>query len=758
MFTVTTPLGASTFTLTALSGEERLSDLYELRLEVLADSTTTVAFDRLLGQPITVTLSLADGTTKRYLSGVARSVAQGPTTRGQNGFSRTAYRLMVVPALWLLTRRAQSRVFQQLGVPDILKKVLVGMTTRFELKGTYEPRNYCTQYRETDFAFASRLMEEEGIYYFFEHTASGHTMVIADTPVSHPDVPGPTSVRFDVQEGGVRDEGVVTGWEKSQEVTSGKVTLWDHTFELPSSQLDATAQVPASVTLGTVSHKLRVANNDALELYDFPGGYAKRFDGTAPGGGERASDVQKIFTDNARTVKLRSEEVEVSALLVQGEGTTRQFAAGHKFTLTNHADANGDYVLTSVQHEARIDEMGAAGQEVAYANRFACIPAALPFRPARRTARPHVAGCQTAVVVGPSGEEIFTDKYGRVKVQFHWDREGKKDASSSCWVRVATMWAGRQWGAVHLPRIGQEVVVDFLEGDPDAPIITGSVYNADQMPPYALPANKTQSGVKSRSSPKGSDENFNELRFEDKKDSEHVYLHAEKDLQTVVENDETRSVGHDRTTTVASNDTRTVGGKDKNGNDVGGDDTIVVVKGKREITVKEKDLITTVTKGDLKTTVSEGDESHVVSKGNQSIKVETGNRTVNVKTDDTTIVQSGNRQVTVKQGFSQLTVEMGKLSLQAKQGDISIKADAGKITIEAGQMIELKVGSVSIKLSASGITMVGPTFKVAATGAAEIQGAVVKMEGQGMLTVKSPMAQVNGDGMLMMKGGVTMIN
>jgi type VI secretion system secreted protein VgrG len=295
-----------------------------------------------------------------------------------------------------------------------------------------------------------------------------------------------------------------------------------------------------------------------MELYDFPGEYAQRFDGIDPGGGDRAADLQKIFEDNKRTVGIRMQQEAAPALRSEATSNCHRLVAGYKFTLARHFNADGDYLLVSVQHTATMNAYRSQQEAFSYTNRFACIPLSLPFRPLRVTPRPSVRGSQSAVVVGPAGEEIFTDKYGRVKVQFHWDREGKKNADSSCWIRVATHWAGKSWGGIHLPRIGQEVIVDFLEGDPDNPIIVGSVYNADQMPPWALPANKTQSGIISRSTPGGATANFNELRFEDKKGSEYVYLHAEKDSEISVEHDESHTVGNDRTARVEHDETERV--------------------------------------------------------------------------------------------------------------------------------------------------------------------------------------------------------
>jgi len=535
---VTTPLGADELLLVGFSGQEGISQLFHFQLDLLAENTTDVPFDKLLGQKVTVEVVLPEE-KKRHFNGICIRISQG-----EQGAVFTAYRMEIVPQFWFLTRRAQSRIFQQMNVPDILKKVLEGIDVTYELQGTFHPRDYCVQYRETDFNFASRIMEEEGIYYFFTHTAEGHKMVVANTPQSHPDLPHGSTITYEEVEGGIRDDERIHAWEKIQELRSGKYTLWDHSFELPHKHLEADKTIQESVQVGKVTHKLKLAANGPLELYDFPGEYAQRFDGVDKGGGEQSAELQKIFEDNKRTVGIRMEEEAVPGIEIRGGSNCRHLVSGHKFTLDRHFNANGPYVLTSISHSARIsgDYRSGQGGGHAYSNSFTCIPAAMPFRPLRTTPKPFVQGTQTAVVVGPAGEEIFTDKYSRVKVQFHWDREGKNDANSSCWIRVATFWAGKRWGAIHIPRIGQEVVVAFQEGDPDQPIIIGSVYNAEQMPAYLgngpdgkHPNDPKLSGVKSNSTKGG--QGFNELRFDDTKDKEQVFIRAERNEDIRVRGD-----------------------------------------------------------------------------------------------------------------------------------------------------------------------------------------------------------------------------
>ncbi|WP_169978649.1 type VI secretion system Vgr family protein [Tautonia rosea] len=536
--TVSTPLGPDTLLLVGLSGTEALSQLFRFRLELIATNQTDIPFEKMLGRKLTAHVKSPGGKT-RHFNGICCRMAQG----GRDPHF-TTYQADVVPEAWFLTRKAQSRIFQSKTVPQILQELFEGLSISLKLKGKYEPRDYCVQYRETDFNFASRLMEEEGIFYFFTHSDGEHTMILGDSSESHPDVPFGSQTTFAAQLDDNVDEERIHEWAKAQELRSMKVTLWDHCFELPHKHLEAETQIMDSVQVGTKSHTLKLGKAEKLELYDWPGEYAQRFDGISPGGEERPSDIQKIFEDNRRTAEIRIQEEAAGALEIAGAGKLRQLTAGHRFSLTRHFDADGSYILTSVHHSATLNSNYRTGNldEFLYRNTFTCIPAALPYRPARRTPKPVVQGTQTAVVVGPKGEELYTDKYGRVKVQFHWDRDGKHDENSSCWVRVSQPIAGKRWGTSFWPRVGQEVIVDYLEGDPDQPIIVGTVYNADQMPPYlgdgpddAHKDDNKISGFKSNTSTGGS--GFNELRFDDNKDKQQVFLHAERNLDVRVKND-----------------------------------------------------------------------------------------------------------------------------------------------------------------------------------------------------------------------------
>jgi type VI secretion system secreted protein VgrG len=549
-----TPLGADKLLLSGFTGEEGLSQLFSFKLNCLAENSTNVEFDKLVGQKVSFGIQGAESKIQpRHFHGIVTQMSQGARDR-----TFTQYSLEVAPQLWMLTKRFQSRIFQHITVPDVLKKVLEGLEVAYELQGKWEQREYCVQYRESDFDFFSRIAEEEGIFYFFKFTRGSHKLVLANTPASHSDIPGDPRLIFEGMAGGGRDEERISSWEKYQALSSGKYTMWDHHFQLPHKHLEADKVILNSVNVGKVEHKLKLAGNERLEVYDFPGRYAQRFDGIDKGGGEKFQDLAKIFEDNKRTVGLRMQEAE-GVLRIQGASNCRHLTAGHKFTLQRHFNADGGYVLTSVSHDAFESTIRSAAasdakaEETHYLNFFTCIPVQLPYRPPRLTPRPQIMGPQTAVVVGPGGEEIFTDKYGRIKVQFHWDREGKSDPDSSCWVRVISPWAGKNWGHISLPRIGQEVVVTFLDGDPDRPICSGSVYNADMMPPYKLPDRKTVSTLKSRSSKGGSPSNFNELRFEDSKGKEQVFLHAERDKDERVKAESREWVGKNKHLIVKGN-------------------------------------------------------------------------------------------------------------------------------------------------------------------------------------------------------------
>ncbi|HEY7208968.1 MAG TPA: type VI secretion system tip protein TssI/VgrG [Bryobacteraceae bacterium] len=520
---ITTPLGADALLLRSFAGSEAISQLYRFDLDLLSEKDS-LKFDDIVGKNVTLRLFDADGNERKWHGFVSR-FAQGPQDR-----RLTSYRAEMVPWLWFLTRTADCRIFQNKKVPDIIQKIFNDLGFHdFELRlyGNFAPRDYCVQYRETDFNFVSRLMEEEGIYYYFRQDEAKHVLVLANDPAAHEPCPNQATARYDFRGGNIHYEDVVTEWRYEQEFRTGKWSQTDYNFETPSTNLSVT-----------------VSGKNAYEIYDYPGEHAVRAEGD-------------------RLARIRLQEQTAACVVSEGASGCRHFTAGFKVSLTDHyrGDLNQGYLLTSVEHQATQGGDYAAGsetnEEVTYQNRFRCIPFSVPYRAPRVTPRPFVQGCQTAVVVGPGGEEIYTDKYGRVKVQFYWDREGKRNENSSCWVRVSHPWAGKGWGAISVPRIGQEVIVDFLEGNPDQPIIVGRVYNAEQMPPFGMPGGAVVSGIKSNSTKGGG--GFNEISLNDTKGNELINVHAQYDQQKKVEHDERVQVGNDRTESVGHDEKITIG-------------------------------------------------------------------------------------------------------------------------------------------------------------------------------------------------------
>ncbi|MGB8845732.1 MAG: type VI secretion system tip protein TssI/VgrG [Terracidiphilus sp.] len=532
LLAIDTPLGKDVLLLQELTGQEGISRLFSYELSLLAYDKPSISFKDIVGQKVTITIQLPDGKPRR-INGFVSRFMQGPT----DGRLFTHYSAQVVPWLWFLTRQADCRIFQNMTPPDIISQVFNLFSFkdfRTSLTASYPKLEYCVQYRETSFNFVSRLMEEYGIFYYFDHTAQGkHTMVLADQSSALTACPG-SPLSYETVVGGLNDPEVVSDWHVEQEVRTGKCSVTDYNFTTPSTSL--LANEPTVVSL---------AASHGLELFDYPGLYTTKDEG-----------------DTA--AKLRMQEEEASYMVANGSGNCRGLMSGYSFTLKNHyrGDQNATYVLTEGRHIASAGQsyMAEGTGSESYSNRFTCIPISVAYHPPRVTPKPFVQGPQPALVVGKQGEEIWVDKYGRVIVQFYWDRLGKKNENSSCWIRVSQPWAGGNWGAMWIPRIGQEVIVSFEEGDPDRPIITGRVYNADQMPPYTLPDYQTRSTFMSRSSKGGGASNYNELRFEDKMGDEQIFMNAEKDMDLRVEHDSREYVGNDRSLIVKQDQKESVGG------------------------------------------------------------------------------------------------------------------------------------------------------------------------------------------------------
>jgi len=549
---VDSPLGEDTLIPTYFEGDETISRLFTYRLELISNMPT-IAPETVLGKDMTIHLRRPDGKT-RVFHGRINRFAAGPMW--SHGYRH--YQAEVVPWTWFLTRTTDCRIFEDEKVPDIIEKIFKDLGfSDFDLsgvdKGKHPKREYCVQYRETDFNFVSRLMEEEGMFYFFKHEQGKHTMVIADKTSAYLDCEDKEVKFFAHQD----ESNAIKRWQRRHTYKPGKWAQRDYNFETPSDKLNTNKN-----TL------LNVPQVQKYEMYDYPGLYINKGDG-----------------DNVTTWRMEGEESGFE--IVEGGSDCQPFSPGYKFKMKQHEcdDEEGkSWVILSTHHVASdYTHIAGEGPPTEYQNSFTCMPDSRIFRPERVTPKPVVHGAHTAFVTGPAGEEIHTDKYARIRASFHWEREGY----DSCWMRVIQSWAGKQWGTQFIPRVGMEVVVNFLEGDPDRPYVTGCVYNADYMPPYALTDNKTQSGWKSRSSTGGGPSNFNELRFEDKQGQEEVYFHAEKDFTRVVENNDKLTVGVDKMS------------PGKQDIEIFGNRTTTIDTGNDDLTLKMGSKTTTVTLGSI---------------------------------------------------------------------------------------------------------------------------------------------------------------
>ena len=525
---ITSPLGPDVLLLNQMGGGEELGRLFTYDLQ-LTSLDANIDLNQLLGKPMSVGLQLADG-GERHFHGI---VAQCSQSIDQGQFA--SYQVTLRPWLWLLSRTSDCRIFQNLSIPQIIKQVFRDLGfSDFEdaLSRPYREWEYCVQYRETSFDFVSRLMEQEGIYYFFRHEQDRHVLVLADAYGAHTTVPGYASIPYYPKDEQQRERDHMHNWHLAQQVQPGSLELNDYDFQRPSASIDVRSAMPRPHTAGD------------YPLYDYPGTYVQSADG------------EHYARTRIEALQTLHEQIEFS-------GNARGLGSGHLFSLTGFSrqDQNREYLIVGIRYNIHQEslESGGGSNSAQYESSLTCIDAQQSFRPLANTYRPIVKGPQTALVVGPKGEEIWTDQYGRVKVHFYWDRHDQSNENSSCWIRVSQSWAGKNWGSMQIPRIGQEVIVSFLEGDPDRPIVTGRVYNAEQTVPYDLPENATQSGMKSRSSKGGTPANFNEIRMEDKKGLEQLYIHAERNQDIVVEVDESHSVGHDRNKSIGHDEVVTIG-------------------------------------------------------------------------------------------------------------------------------------------------------------------------------------------------------
>lgn len=683
LFGVDTPLGADVLLLQRFSGTEGLSQLFRFDLELLSEKKHDIDHDKLVGQGVTISLKLQGG-GQRFFNGVVSSFVQTSVGRAASDDTFSAYRAAVVPWLWLLTRTANCRIFQEMTVPDIIKQVFgeYGFSSFVEdrLTASYRTWEYCVQYRETAFNFVSRLMEQEGIYYFFAHEDGKHMLVLCDSPGAHQPYPGHEAVPFRPARESVSPSGYLLEWSISKSLLPGKFAHTDYNFKKPRTpMLEDPFAWPSSEIARSHQHA-------GFEVFDYPGEFVQGNEGD-------------------QYARARVEELQAGYESASGNGPARGLAPGSTFTLKNHqrADQNRSYLLTSASYSGAVADYatGVSGGGEAFSCSFTAIPSDTPFRPTRLTPKPTIQGAQTAVVTGPSGEEIHADEYGRVKVQFHWDREHHYDATSSCWIRVAQTWAGKKWGALFTPRVGQEVVVAFLEGDPDQPLIVGSVYNQDQMPHYKLPDNKTKSSLKSNSSKGGT--GHNEIRFEDKKGGEQLYLHAERNMDVRVKSDSMERVIHDRHLIV---------GAEKDGAKAGD---------QREMVYRDKHLKVHRDQvehigGSKKLLVGGIDggpgDLDIHLKGTRFENIDQS-AFLHVKSNEATKVDR-DRSLTV--GGSDQTKVGSKQAVEAGQ-EIHLKAGM-KVIIEAGMQLTIKGPGGFVDIGPAGVTISGTIVLINSGGAA----------------------------------------
>ncbi|WP_339742241.1 type VI secretion system tip protein TssI/VgrG [uncultured Rubinisphaera sp.] len=644
--TIKTPLGNDKFVAISLTGTEGISRPFQFLVDMVSEDQA-IEFDKILGKSATFNAKLDDD-YERNFNGIVWRFTQGAVSNIEDSILRN-YQAELVPWTYFLKLNSNSRIFQEKTPPEIVEQVFKdnGLTDyKLSLKGTYAKQDYCVQYNETDYDFVSRMLEQYGIYYYFNHEDSKHTLVLGDAASAYVDL---TKSEVDYS-GDFSDPiiGEIDSWSRRYECITGKVELRDYDYVNPS-----TALIAKEKTI------VKLKSTASMEQYEYAGGFLKAADGKA-----------------LATVRMEAQEAMHD--VATGSGNHPGFQAGGKFKLKSHpvkAEVNAKYVLTSVEHRAQEPIIFSSGPIIGagekdmpiYWNKFECVPSKVAFRPARVTPKPHVAGPQSAVVVGPKAQEIFTNKFGEVKVQFHWDREGKMDDKSSCWIRVAQSWAGGKYGAQFMPRVGNEVIVEYLDGDIDRPIITGSVYNGDNSTIYALPDEQNKSGFKTLSTDKAKAKNFNELRFDDTIGKEEVYFHAERDFNRVVENNDTLKVGFDA--------------KDK------GDQKIDIYNNR------------TVT----------------IDKGDDTLTLTTGSRTVEIKADDALTVKTGNHTIDIKAGESSITAAK---AITLKVGGSMIKIDMQGVTIKGPQILIQADAQADLK---------SPMTTVSGDGMLTLKGGMVKI-------------------------------
>jgi len=711
----------------SMRGQETLGRLFSYEVELLS-SDDSIDLSKLLGQAATVVLELSDGGVREFTGFVTEFALVGE----HGNYAR--YRATLRPWLWFLGQNRECRIFQRQSVPDIVKELMRerGFSdVEDALHGHYEPWEFLVQYRESDLNFIGRILEQAGIYYFFKHAQGKHTLVLADSANAHDTSPGYEHVPyFTPSEREMRQQEHIDTWILSRQIRQGHVTLRDFNFTYPTPfQGEKSAPFPDP--------------GAGLELYDYP---AQINVESADEAGPAAEALAEI----------RLEEHQADYETVRAGGPLRGLMAGNKFTLTQYPreDQNKQHLIVSARYEIRVAEYESnivVDKDPTFRFELSAIDAKRPYRAPRITRKPVVEGPQTAIVVGDPEQEIWTDEYGRVQVQFHWDRKGQRDQNSSCFVRVSQAWAGMGWGSTHIPRIGQEVIVDFLEGDPDRPIITGRVYNADNPAPY--PQNPTQSGIKSRSTPGGGESNFNELRFEDKKGEEELHMQAEKDMSTLVKNDQSTSVIASRSASVGGSDSVSVGG-----------DRSLSVNGNLSVTVKGGGKGPTHSDYNVtgKHSLNVSDTIAITAK--TSITLTVGTSTITITPDMIELFSKGST-ITIdpnifahSSGKAELTLDANAFMMASGKGSVLIDGNVLAASAEGKSSLTLD-GNAKLDAKAD-VVLTGENID----GTAKTQAALTGGSSSSVtLTaasadVKGGMANVNGTSMVSISGGMVKIN
>jgi type VI secretion system secreted protein VgrG len=653
-------LETSAIALRSMAGHEQLGGCFEYTL-TLYSLDHDLDLGSLLGQHVTVEAKL--GTDPPiYFDGIASSFSHV----GSSG-RHALYRLALRPWLWLLSTNREFRVFQRQTALEIVELILSDWgfsDVERCLVYACPVREYCVQYGESDLHFISRLFEDEGIYYFFRHELGKHTLVLADSASAHRRNPGYELLRVGRIEAHETDRSLVFDWSSTRQLRPSRVAINDYDFTKPDADLYAGAEDPEPALL------------TRAEIYEYPGDYREQSRGQ----------------DRAR---VRIEELMVEQSIAHGATHGLGLHAGVLFELAGHprSDQNKEYLVLSANYQ--LDAGSYESGDASHANfcaQFKALDSRTPFRPWRAARPPRIPGPQTARVVGPETHEIWTDKYGRVKVQFHWDRDGKFNENSSCWVRVAQLWAGDGWGAMHVPRIGQEVIVEFFEGNPDQPLITGRVYNGKNTPPYELPANKTQSGIKTRSTQDGNPNNFNELRFEDKKGEELVYLQAERDLREHIKHDHSSQVGGAQSLSVTGNRTLHVHGSQAVSID--GSAAAAGVRGSKLDVTGDYQLDAS------KTIYVQTPKSITLQCGGSSISIEPGK----------IVIQAGGHAAIVLDADALITSSRG-VSVQLDQNLNAATAAGSTLALDA-MSASIASGASHVSAAKSGVSVTGPTVNI----------------------------------------------